>query len=181
MVAEDVAALPTSPLTVAEGTVLSPALVADRSTAVWLLPTVELQRERLEARDGRTNRLYELLAAKIERDARAHGMPIIPVDGTRGIDETVAAVEELFADALAAGPLAGSAAERRALLREGNLAIVAQLRAFYARRRAEGDAETIVRTFVCECGDRWCVAAVDLPVGVAANAPALAPEHEPAG
>jgi hypothetical protein len=180
MVVDDVLKLPASTLIVAEGTVLSAARVTDPGRAVCLVPTPELQRARLETRDGRTNRLYLLLSAEIERDAREHGVPVLPVDGTRGVDETVAAVEALFADALAEGPRAGSSAERRELLREGNLAIVAQLRAFYARPWADGDAESTVRTFVCECGDPACVATLDLPVGAVAGMPALARGHEPA-
>jgi hypothetical protein len=180
MVVDDLRRLPASPLTVAEGTVLAPALVADPSRAVWLIPTPELQRAWLSKRDGNANRLYRLLAEQIEREARERAVPILSVDGSRSIDDTVAAVEGLFETALAEGPRAASAAERRALLREANQAIVAQLRDYYARPWADGDGETTVRTFLCECGDPSCDAGVVLPVGVVAAAPALAPAHEPA-
>jgi hypothetical protein len=85
----------------------------------------------------------------------------------------------IFADALAAGPRAESPAERRALLREGNLAQVEQVRAFYARPWAEGEADTIDRMFICECGDPACTASVVLTVGAVAAEPALAPGHAP--
>jgi hypothetical protein len=101
------------------------------------------------------------------------------VDGSRTIDETVAAVEKLFAEVLAAGPCAATAGERRALLREGNLAHVEQIRAFYARPWADGDAETVERMFICECGDPACDASVTLTVGVVGAEPALAPGHAP--
>jgi hypothetical protein len=176
MVVEDVAGLPASPLTVAEGTVLAPALVPDRTRALWLIPTPELQRARL-ARRGHLNRLYTFFAGVIEQEARGHDMPILSVDGSLDVDETVAAAEQLLGPALAEGPRAETAAARRALLREANEAIVAQVRGFYARPWASGDAETISRSFVCECGDPSCDADVESPVGVVAAMPALAPGH----
>jgi broad-specificity NMP kinase len=88
-----------------------------------------------------------------------------------------AAVERLFEDALDAGPLAETVAERSRLLREGNEAIVAQVRAYYARPWAEGEADQVVRSFVCECGERSCEASVEVAVGVPAAAPVLAAGH----
>jgi cytidylate kinase len=179
MVVDDLLATPPSPLTVAEGTTVSAALIAGPARSVWLIPTRELQHERLTERDGNANDLYLLLAAEIEREVREHGAPILMVDGSRTIDDTVAAVEELFADALATGPRAETPAERRALLREGNLAHVEQIRAFYERPWADGDAETVERMFICECGDPECEASVALAVGLVGAEPALAPGHAP--
>jgi cytidylate kinase len=179
MVVDDLLATPPSPLTVAEGTPVSAALIAGPARSVWLIPTRELQHERLTERDGNANDLYLLLAAEIEREVREHGAPILMVDGSRTIDDTVAAVEELFADALATGPRAETPAERRALLREGNLAHVEQIRAFYGRPWADGDAETVERMFICECGDPECEASVALAVGLVGAEPALAPGHAP--
>jgi cytidylate kinase len=179
MVVDDLLATPPSSLTVGEGTSVSAALAAGPARSVWLIPTRELQHARLTERDGNANDLYLLLAAEIEREVREHGAPILMIDGSQTIDDTVAAVEELFADALAAGPCAASADERRALLREGNLAHVEQIRAFYARPWADGDAETVERMFICECGDPACVASVALTVGIVGVEPALAPGHPP--
>jgi hypothetical protein len=89
----------------------------------------------------------------------------------------VAAVEELFAAALAEGPRAATLAERRVLLREANEAIASQVRDFYRRPWANGDAEAVVREFVCECGDPGCAASVFIPVGALASGAALAPGH----
>jgi hypothetical protein len=97
---------------------------------------------------------------------------VLEVDGTRTVEQTVAAVEERFADALAAGPHG----DRRALLREANEAVAAQVRGYYARPWADGDAEAVEREFVCECGDPGCVACVVAPVAAAA-APLLARGH----
>ena len=179
MVVDDVQALPRSPLVVAEGTTLPAGAVQDRSRAVWLLATPELQRARLEERGlaHGPRELYLLHAEIIEREAREHGVRVLVADGSRSIDATVATVERLFEDALAEGPRAETAAERRRLLREGNEAIVAQVRGYYARPWAEGEADQTVRSFVCECGERSCEASVDVPVAVAAAAPVIAAGH----
>lgn len=180
MIVDDLRRLPASPLIVAEGSSVSPAGVTDRARAVWLIPSAELQHEQLELRqlDPGPTRLYRRLSTEIEREAREHGMPIIEVDHSRGIDETVDAVESLLASALADGPSVKTLAERRALLREANEAIVAQVRGYSARPWAEGDADAIVRTFLCECGDPACTLSVDLAVGTAAAARVLAAGHD---
>lgn len=177
MVVDDLRALPPTPLTVAEGSTVSAALVAEPGRSVWLIPTPELQEERLRARDGRAIELYLLLAGAIEREAREHNAPILMIDGARTIDETVAAVEKLFAEALADCPRAETPGERRTLLREANLAVVEQIRAYYARPWAEGDADSIDRSFLCECGDPTCEESVVLTVRAVAAEPALAPGH----
>jgi hypothetical protein len=183
MVLDDLRALPDSPLVVAEGSTLPAHAVssgiADRSRAVWLLPTADFQRALLGARGtppGPTA-LYRLLQEKIAREASEHGAPTLIVDGSLDLEATVAAVEELFAVALAEGPRAETRAERRALLREANEAIVAQVRGYHARPWAEGDAESVVREFLCECGSTTCHAGVPVPVGAAMAGPVLAPRH----
>ena len=183
MVVDDLRRLPVSPLIVAEGSTLSPSVVssgiADPSRAVWLLPTPEFQRAQLDDRGlARGPReLYLLLAKAIEESTEEHGAPTLSVDATRGIDDMVTAVEEAFAAALAEGPRAETSEARRALLREGNEAIAAQVRAYYARPWADGDAESILRTFICECGETRCEASVELAVGDLTNRPVLAPGH----
>jgi DNA polymerase III delta prime subunit len=178
MIVDDLRALPESPLIVAEGTSVSPALVAEPGRSVWLMPTPELQEARLQERDGRALDLYLLLAGEIEREVLEHDAPMLAVDGMRTIDETVAAVEVLFAHALATGPRAETSAERQSLLREANLAQVEQIRSFFARPWADGDAEVSERTFLCECGDPACEASIVLSVAAVAAQPALAPGHE---
>ena len=179
MVVDDLRAMPPTPLTVAEGRTVSAALVAEPGRSVWLLPTPKLQEQRLLERDGRALELYALLSEEIEREARDHAAPILMLDGSETIAETVAAVEQLFADALKAGRRAESPAERRALLRESNLAVVEQIRAFYAGPWAEGEADTVERSFLCECGDPGCDASVIAPLGAVAAAPAFASGHSP--
>jgi hypothetical protein len=183
MVVDDLRRLPSSPLIIAEGSTLSPAVVssgiADLARALWLLPTPEFLRAQLDerelARDPRE--LYLLLAKEIEESTGQHGARTLTVDASRGIDEMLAAVEEAFAAALAEGPRVETSEGRRALLHEANEAIAAQVRGYYARPWAEGDPESILRTFICECGDTGCEASVDLAVGDLAKGPVLAPGH----
>ena len=60
------------PLTVVEGTPVTPAVTGDR--AVWLLPTPFVLRSRLAERDLAAGvRTLELLAEEIAREVRGHG------------------------------------------------------------------------------------------------------------
>ena len=154
MVIDDVASLPTSPLVVAEGSTLPAAAVASgmvqRSRALWLLPTEDFHERQLAARSttGGPLLLYRMLREAVEREAIEHEVPTITVDGSRGVAEMVTVVEEVFADALAAGPRAEASEDRRRLLRELNEAVVRQVRAYYARPWAHGDANAVVRAFL---------------------------------
>ena len=178
MILDDVRALPAVPLTVAEGTPVTPAVAGE--PAVWLLPTADVQRVRLADRGlpAGTRTLYRLLAQEIARDVAEHGSRAVMIDGRLTVDDAVAAVEDVFGAALREGPRAATTAERHALLREGNAAVVAQHRAYAARPWAPANAMTVVRAFACECGREVCAAEVDLPVGAAAG-PVFAQGHEP--
>ena len=146
---------------------------------MWLLPTRQFQHAVLTGRDlapGPTA-LCLLRGETIERQAREHRARTLTVDGSRDVRQVAAAVEELFADALAEGPRARTLAERRSLLREMNQATADQVRGFYARPWARGDAEAVVRPFVCECGDPACDASVLVPLRALSSGPVLAPGH----
>lgn len=183
MVVDDVGRLPHSPLVVVEGSVVPAAAVssgaADPSRAVWLLPTREFQAARLVERGSseHVRQVFTLFADVIGQEAEEHGAPTLAIDDATDVDAVVRAVEERFADALAAGPHADGPAERRALLREANTATVGQVRGYFARPWADGDAESTVRTFVCECAEPDCVASVVATVAEAAAAPLLARGH----
>jgi hypothetical protein len=159
MVLADLAALPDHPLVVAEGSVIPPA-----PGALWLIP-------RQAARfDGHPDAaLYRALHDVAEADAREHGLAVV-----RDVPDRVAAAEAHFADALRAGPHAKTRAERQALLREANLAVVAQIRGYHARPWAHGDPQAVRASFMCECGDPACEREVETTVGAAAAAPVLA-------
>ncbi|MEN3279941.1 MAG: hypothetical protein V7607_1081 [Solirubrobacteraceae bacterium] len=176
MVLDDLRALPAQPLVVAEGSPLPASGIADPARAVWLIPTPAFQRAQLAARGttGGAAELYALLNEVITQEATEHSVPTLTIDGSRTIEETTRAVESLFSDAIAAGPRAKTLEERRALLREINEAIVAQVRGYYARPWSKGDPDAVVRAFVCECGDTTCEIDLELPVGEVATRPALA-------
>lgn len=183
MILDDVRRLPAAPLVVAEGTPLRPDLVAPvlsaPSRSVWLVLTPELHRARLESCGARESAIQRslLLSREIRERAIARGLPVLTVDGSVGIDDAVAAAEEILADALAAGPRVATLRERRLLLRQANAAIAAQVRGYLARPWAEGDPEAVVRMFLCECGDTACEASVEVAVGASAAGPVLAPGH----
>jgi hypothetical protein len=108
MVIEDLAALPVSPLIVAEGSVLPASAVgciALRSQAVWLMPTPQFQRRQLRARGTPPGpaRLYSALTGLIRNEAAQAGAHVITVDGSRSIAQIVAVVEDIAAGALAHG------------------------------------------------------------------------------
>jgi len=115
-------------------------------------------------------RLAELIEAAVADE------PQIVVDGL-SVDETVSAVEEFFADLLAAGPVALGVPERWALLRAANLAEVERYRTYFARPWAEGDLSTATHGFVCECADPECTARMVLRVADLPDEPLLASGH----
>ena len=181
MVIDDVRDLPGAPLVVAEGSVVPASLIssglADETRAIWLHPTPSFQGPQLAELPPGARRLYSLLRDVIEQETREHGAPVLTVDGTRGLDELTDAVETLFAAAIAEGPTAGTRTERQALLRDANEAIAEQVRGYYRRPWADGDPESVIRSFLCECGEPSCTAFVEISVERAAE-PVYAPGHE---
>ena len=119
-----------------------------------------------------------MISATIEAEAAEARVPVLSVDGSLGIDETVDKVEHHFAWFLAAESRASTVKERRELLREANLDVVGQVRGFFARPWAAGSAEQVERSFACECGDPVCTARVDTVVGLAAAGPVFESGHE---
>jgi len=188
MTVDDLRALPKSPLIVAEGTQITPRMLPPGSQAVWLMPSSRVQRARLEERHKplAVPELYLLLGQIITAEVDDANARKIVVDDLTPV-ETVAAVERLFADTIAAGPRATIAQERRQLLRYANRATVAQMEAGFARPWATGDVAAAVRSFLCECAQPTCVAVVDLPIGAfpglpdATSPPVLAAGHQVSG
>jgi hypothetical protein len=177
MVVEDLRALPRSPLVVAEGTTV-PAWAAGEQ-GIWLIPTHQFQETAFAKRELAPSvaALYRLYTEVVEREAHEHGVRVLTIDGTRDVDAVAAQVEQLFEPILRAGPRAETIAERRALLREANAAIVDQVRGYYGRPWASGDPEPVAREFFCECGETACVEVVLASVAQAASAPVVAPGH----
>jgi hypothetical protein len=171
MIIDDLAALPRSPLVLAEGTLLPPHM-ADPARSVWLMPSKDFQARHRDDPERRAEPMDVIVAA-----ANGHGIPIVVVDGRRPVAEVTVEVEVRLVDALSAGPTATTIGERRALLREANLDVVRQIRTGCARWWATADAEVQVRTFTCECGDEACEADIDATVGTAAAGPLIARGH----
>jgi hypothetical protein len=180
MAIDDVRSLPVTPLVVAEGSVVPASLIssglADERRSVWLLPTPDFQRTQLAELPPGARTLYSLLSDVIDQETREHGAPVLAVDGTRAIEEMAQAVEKLFAAALAEGPRAETRRERQALLRGANEAVVEQVRGYYRRPWADGDPESVFRSFLCECGESSCSASVKVSVERATE-PVYAPGH----
>lgn len=184
MIVEDLRSLPSTPLTIAEGTPVTPAAVGAGARAVWLLPSAEVQRARRQERSLSPGvlELFDALFAEIEQQVAQYGAQTVVVDGRSSVEETVAEVERLFADALDEGP-ATTAAERRQLLRYANRAIVSQHEAYFARPWSRKDARTTVRSFACECGQPSCEEQVELAIADfpdppdATSPPLLSPGH----
>lgn len=161
MIVDDLRVLPVSPLIVAEGTPVTPAMLPPGAHAVWLMPSPEVRRARLARRHGPGGAPERYLYAGDVIAAQVAGARTLSVDDL-SVEETVAEVERLFAGRLAAGPVAATTAARRELLRYANEAIAEQCRAFFARPWATGDPRASTRTFCCECGDTGCAALVEL-------------------
>jgi hypothetical protein len=181
MVLDDLAALPSMPAVIVEGTVLPAwavrAGLIDRDRVLWLRPSPEFQARALAAKGSARDRLTVLLTDTIA--AEWAGLRVLDVglgvDGSMpGVDSVIGDAERLLGPALSAGPRARYRGERRALLREANMAVVAQVRAGSRRPWATVDPETVRRRFVCECGDLDCEADLDRAVAEAAAGPLLA-------
>lgn len=114
MVQDDLRALPTAPLTIAEGTPITPKVVGS-SPALWLVPTPELQRDRLDERDllPGVRDLYQHLGNEIVAEVKRFGMRMVGVDSSCSLEQVVTKVESHFAEQLARGPVATRRAERR--------------------------------------------------------------------
>jgi hypothetical protein len=98
------------------------------------------------------------------------GLRVLVVDGSKGVVEMAAAVEELFADLIAAGPRATDPEARRALRREDNLQLYRQVSTFLERRPGVGDPERSAVPFACECGASGCDAGVRATLAEARHA-----------
>ena len=157
MVLDDLRALGSAPLVIAEGTVLPASGVGDPARAAWLLqPHAPVER-----------RVDALVSRVIADEALEHGVPVVrPED-----------VEARFAAAIAAGPRAQGRGERQALLREMNEAVARQVRGYFRRWWAQGDPAAVEWDLACECGDPDCLADVRAPVGRLGRGPVIAPGH----
>ena len=145
MVLDDLRALGSAPLVIAEGTVL-PAAGVGEPGAGGVAAAAACSGRAARGRAGRPG--------DRGRGARARRPGRAPED-----------VEARFAAAIAAGPRAQGRGERQALLRGMNEAVAQQVRGYFRRWWAQGDPAAVERDFACECGDPDCLADVRAPVG----------------
>lgn len=170
MIVEDLRSLPTSPLVVAEGGAMTPAIAKPKSHAVWLVPSQEVQRARLEQRHPAGAppgclRSWHVIVGQLG----GCDVNTITVDN-QTVDETIAEVERLFGAFIAEGPKAVTIDQRRELVRYGNQALVTQYLSPLARPITSRDPEKTIRIFDCECATPSCDALVELSVSDAAAA-----------
>ncbi|GAA1967605.1 hypothetical protein [Catenulispora subtropica] len=185
---EDLAALPRAPLIIAEGTPITPDVVPSGAPALFLTLSADRRRERLDRRHGPGSvpARYLHLGQVIADELKESDAPTLAVDDLSP-DQAVAAVEAHFARALARGPKAGTAAERRALLRYANRAEVQRHTDFHARPTSSGDLASVRHAFLCECDLPDCEAQVELAVSDFpgppddGSSPFLAPGHRACG
>ena len=153
MMIDDLRSLPASPLIVADGP-LTPEMVESRPDitrqAVWLMPSKQVQHARLRIRHPEGVPLayvqsWESTVRKFEES----GITGIRVDHLTVV-ETLREVERVFAVYLGRGPKAGSLEDRRALIRHGNRALVAQYLSPSARPLATVEPGERAVTFDCE-------------------------------
>jgi gluconate kinase len=162
MVIDDLRSLPTNPLTLAE--LIPPEQVATSiGQAVFLMPSQEVQRSRLERRhpQGVPPRYLRSWQETTEKVAQT-GTHVIVVDDLTA-EDTIAEVERFFASRLAQAPTPQSIDERRGLLRYANHALVNQCLG-WSRYTPGGDVSRTVLEFDCECAAPTCTALVKLPL-----------------
>ncbi|MCZ4602707.1 hypothetical protein O3S80_02750 [Streptomyces sp. Lzd4kr] len=94
MVQDDLRALPAGPLTIAEGTPITPE-VTGSGPALWLVPTPELQRDLLDERDLHPGirEFYQHLGEVIVAEVRQFGGRVVVVDDSYGLEHIVTEVE----------------------------------------------------------------------------------------
>jgi hypothetical protein len=174
LVLEDIRSLPGSPPVLVEGPQLFPtfvsAVTADPAQALFLIPFVEDQRERLLARGGlpgtsdperaRANATDRdlLILSRLAREAEELRLPVLPVD--RPLDEMIELAVAHFAPAIAECP---GDADLPAIRRFENDVLAEQVRLY---RESLGDeADDVTLAFACECGAPGCAEVVDLSLG----------------
>lgn len=169
MILEDLNSLPSNPVVVVEGALVTPEMARPRSQAVWLMPSQQAQRARLEKRNPDVHpgllQGWQMITDQLE----GTGATTITVDD-QTVEETLAEVERLFTDLLQDDPAVHTLQERQALIRYANQVAVTHCLTGFARLSPPRDPSTTVRTFDCECAAPTCEAVVQLPVSSAAKA-----------
>lgn len=168
MILDDLSGLPAAPMIVGEGGPLPPAMTDGMAAVVWLMPSREVQRARLETRhpDG-VPPAYLQGWDRAAEQLEASAVDIITVDHLT-VDEAVAAVERVFARQLRDGPKVTDLQSRRDLLRYGNRAILTQCLDPSSVPLVSVSPHENIRPFDCECAAPDCTVILELSVADAA-------------
>jgi hypothetical protein len=172
LVLEDLRDLPDTPAVIVEGPQLFPtsvsAVLRSADQALFLLPDLDAQRERLLARPGilgtsdprraRENATARdlLIAELFEREARELRLPSLPVD--RPLDEMIELAVEHFRPVVERSP---RAVDLAAVRRFENDALATQVR-LYRESLGYLKPEDATLPFSCECGVPGCAEEIEL-------------------
>jgi hypothetical protein len=172
LVLEDLAALPPSPVAIVEGPQLFPtsvsAVLRQADQALFLIPNLDEQRERLLARgpilgtsDGlraRANATERdlLITQRFSWEAADLRLTALPVDAP--LDEMIVRATEHLRPVIERGP---RAADLAAIRRVENDVLATQVR-LYRESLGALKPEDATLPFSCECGERGCAAEVEL-------------------
>lgn len=190
MTREDLAGLPDWPAIVADGTPFTPALAGGAIEgpdvhAVWLFADDATRAARILARGwgGAGNAADRQRRTDLETAVHDANGIVITTSDHPSAQETVAAIEWACRGWIRRQPAVTTIRERRALVREGNVAIVEQYRSGLTRPWSTTQPGDVIRTYDCECAQQGCVGLVelalnDVPEPFSARSPAiLAPGH----
>jgi hypothetical protein len=180
LVLSDVASLPSRPPVVVEGPQVLPDLVPDDDAAVFLVATAQFQRSVLERRplpstgDPRRaldNRMEKdrLFAERIVQLARRRGFPVVTIDGSRSLDQVVAALEQALPGLGAPG---GNPGDVSAARRWENDIVANNIRSWLATAHVPPNLPESY-PFACECGSPGCVTLISLSLTEYESCPRL--------
>ena len=175
MILDDVRALGDGPTVLVEGPQLFPLLVApllgSPEHGLWLLPSPGFARRSVERRFSQIPDALErryardvILTELNRRQAAAHRLPVLEVDGSAPVEASVSHVSERIAR-LPGLRRAASGSERQRIRTAENTAVVFQLIAWWEDaigrdRMPDGP----VFPFSCECDRLGCGVTVEVPV-----------------
>jgi hypothetical protein len=176
MVRADLQALGSGPTVVIEGPQLFPDLVSpgleSPEHGIWLIPSAEFGRQGVAGRLERypaagAQRRYQrdlLLTAINQRQAAAHGLRTLVIDGSLSADQVAAVVTRQLERLPGGLRRAADGRERQQVRRAENAVVVRQLLGWWADLGPERMPEAPVFPFCCECESPGCDREVRLPV-----------------
>lgn len=165
MILDDLEELPKTPAVIVDGTTVTPDLIGDSKSVVWLFASAQARDSRVRQRGwGAVNDETNELRAHLIKVASTTAAGESIDTSNRTVAVILDMVDEVAGSWLARQQRATSIGERRQLIRAGNVAIVRQYRAGLARPWATADPRSIIRAYDCECAQLGCTSLVDQPL-----------------